>query len=302
MIKRGRGGEMSVEQLDLFFADVMDPSLRDQQDIMTIPFFSLEKRKREKPIHYKRAGVEVTVRGLMGVGVATIWDADFIIWAASQLNEAVERGEQPTRRLWVIPYHFLVQTKRMNPATRGGGGAAYRRFEDSLRRLHGTTIETNIKAAGEHVTRAWSWIDYWESHRDEKGRIKGVEVVLSDWFFSRVVKDRSILAISSEYFLLTGGIERWLYRIARKHCGNNEIWSMSVKILYEKYSPGREFRKFKMDLKGVVERDCLPEYHTTWNRKVTGIKEIDYVIFMLREGTREARKMPRFLREKPERP
>ena len=29
------------------------------------------------------------------IGIATIWDWDFLLWAVSQLNEAVNRGETP---------------------------------------------------------------------------------------------------------------------------------------------------------------------------------------------------------------
>ena len=286
--------ETAESPLDFFFADVITPALRDQRDTMAIPFFSLSKRKRTKPIEYKKNGVKVTVAGLTTTGIATIWDADFLIWAASQLNEAIKRGERPTRRLWVVPYHFLVQTKRIEPGYKGSG--PYKRFEEGLRRLQGTTIETNIKAGGEYIARSFSWIDSWEAHKDEKGRIKGVEVWLSEWFFRRVVRDKAILSITPDYFFLTGGIERWLYRIVRKHCGNNDLWSFTAKGLYEKYPPGREFRKFKSDLKKIVQADCLPEYHTFWEIRDVEKGTGEWVVFIPREGTREARKLPRSLR------
>ena len=44
-----------------------------------------------------------------------------------------------------------------------------------------------------------------------------------------------VLTIHEDYFLLTGGIERWLYRVARKHAGHQEIgWQFTVRQLYEK--------------------------------------------------------------------
>lgn len=286
----------AARQLDMFCADLVDPCLRDQQDAMAIPFFSLEKRKRLKPIVYERDDVKVVVAGLTTTGIATIWDADFLIWVASQLNEAMERGETPTRRLWVVPYQFLLATGRIEPRCKGG--KPYKEFKGGLRRLQGTTIETTIKAGGERIASAWSWIDYWEAHEDEKGRISGLEIALSEWFFRRVAKDRAILAIHPDYFLLTGGIERWLYRIARKHCGNNEAgWSFTVRRLYEKYPPGREYRKFKHDLKAVVERDCIPEYHTVWETTKAQRCAQDWVHFSLREGTLLNRRLPRMLRE-----
>ena len=291
------GPRKLAEQLDLFFANIVDPCLRDQRDTMAIPFFSLEKRKRTKPLVYAKNGVEVTVSGLADVGIATIWDSDFLIWTASELNAAVERGETPSRRLWVTPYHFLVQTKRIEPSTKKGGGRAYRDFEALLDRLQGTSIKTNIKVDEETVTERFHWVEYWRAHTDEKGRVKGVEVVLSDWFFQRVVKDRAILSIHEDYFLLTGGIERWLYKIARKHCGSNETgWSFGARSLHEKYPPGREYRFFKRDLKAVVARDCLPEYHSTWETVGEGKQAVDWVHFHLREGTLMSRRLPRTIR------
>jgi plasmid replication initiation protein len=283
----------SIEEKEenLFKAQSPDPSPRDQQDLMALPFFSLAKTKRTKPIIYEQGNVSVVVAGLSTVGIATIWDADFLIWIASQLNAALEAGEAPTRRLWFIPYHFLRATKRINPKTTGN--YAYARFLDCLRRLQGTTIETTIKAGGEQIRQAWSWLESWRVHEDQNGRMTGVEVLLSEWFFRRVVDDRSVLAIHTDYFLLTGGIERWLYRIARKHCGNNESgWSFTLHKLYEKYPPGREFRFFKRDLKTVVKNDCLPEYHTAWETS----KGVDWIHFYLRQGTIGERKLPHSLR------
>lgn len=282
----------TTQEEDLFKANLTDPAPRDQQDLMVIPFFSLSKIKRTEPIVYEYKDVKVIVRGLADIGIANIWDADLLIWIASQLNAAIERGEMPTKRLWIIPYQFLVATHRID--TRHKGSAAYRCFLDCLRRLQGTTIETTIKAGGKQFRESWSWIDAWRAHEELDGRTTGIEIILSEWLFRRVVADRAVLAIHTDYFLLTGGIERWLYRIARKHCGNNVSgWSFTLFKLYEKYPPGRAFKLFKHDLKLVVKRDCLPEYCTTWETS----NGVDWVHFSLRQGVLGERKLPRSLRD-----
>jgi plasmid replication initiation protein len=281
-----------MQEEDVFKANLVDPSPRDQQDLMTLPFFSLSKNKRTEPIVYEQAGVKVLIEGRPSVGIATIWDADFLIWIAAQLNAALEGGERPSRRIWVVPYHFLRATRRIDPKTTGN--YAYARFLDCLRRLQGTTIETSIKAGGEQIRQAWSWLESWKVHENEHGRMTGVEIMLSEWFFRRVVDDRAVLAIHNDYFLLTGGIERWLYRIARKHCGNSVSgWSFTLHKLYEKYPPGREFKLFKHNLKLVVKRDCLPEYHTAWETA----NGVDWVHFYLRQGAIGERRLPRSFRK-----
>ena len=36
-------------------------------------------------------------------------------------------------------------------------------------------------------------------------------ITLSDWFYEWVTATGGVLSIHEDYFLLTGGIERWLY-------------------------------------------------------------------------------------------
>jgi plasmid replication initiation protein len=50
-----------------------------------------------------------------------------------------------------------------------------------------------------------------------------MEFVLPDWFYRGVLDRSLVLAIDPAYFHLTGGIERWLYRVARKHAGRQPL-------------------------------------------------------------------------------
>ena len=75
-------------RLDPFVVATGDASPRDQRDLMERPFFSLAKTKRTSPIHYESGDVRVEVFAVPEHGMATIWDADILIWAASQIVEA----------------------------------------------------------------------------------------------------------------------------------------------------------------------------------------------------------------------
>jgi plasmid replication initiation protein len=79
-------------QLDLFVAVFADIPIRDHRDMMERPFFSLAKNPRVKPIEYKVGETWVEVSGNPQFGMATIWDADILIWTATQLTEARDRG------------------------------------------------------------------------------------------------------------------------------------------------------------------------------------------------------------------
>ena len=93
------------EQLDLFIALPGDLPTHDQREMMERPFFSLSKGKRVEPIDYHirngTAEIRVRVTANAETGMATIWDADILIWAASQIREAMAHGIPTSRRFRV---------------------------------------------------------------------------------------------------------------------------------------------------------------------------------------------------------
>jgi plasmid replication initiation protein len=55
-----------------------------------------------------------------------------------------------------------------------------------------------------------------------------VTVTLSDWLF-RAVLAKSVLTLSRDYFRLRKPLERRIYELARKHCGRQPEWRVSVR-------------------------------------------------------------------------
>ena len=202
---------------DLFAPYVADMGLRDQRETMERPFFSLAKRKRLKPIEYTspNASVFVNVLPHQDFGMATIWDADILIWAASTLCEMKRRGANDLpRTLHFQPFDLLRAIHRQT------GGNRYQGLREALGRLQTTTIVTNLRVAKGKKSRQFAWIDAWAEQTDEDGeRARGMSLTLSDWFYEGVVMEGGVLAIDPAYFSITSGRERWLYRVARKHAG-----------------------------------------------------------------------------------
>ena len=209
--------------LDPFIVTGEDIRLRDQRDLMERPFFSLSKSRRTTPILYKARDVEVQVFGMPEHGMATIWDADVLIWAASQIVEAEDNGLRTSRFLRFTPYQLLAAIGRARGATE------YRLLKSALARLQSTVIATTIRH-GEHWRRQqFSWINEWEEMVTRSGRVEGMEFVLPEWFYRGVLDRSLVLTIDPAYFRLTGGIERWLYRIARKHAGRQPRgWAFEI--------------------------------------------------------------------------
>jgi len=64
-----------------------------------------------------------------------------------------------------------------------------------------------------------------------------------------------------DYFLLSGGLERALYRIARKHAGSQRGgWVCRVELLRDKTGSDAKPKEFNRMLRRAIEADQLPDY------------------------------------------
>ncbi|WP_159289079.1 replication initiator protein A [Methylosinus sporium] len=249
-------------RLHPFVVATGDASPRDQRDLMERPFFSLAKAKRTTPILYEAAGARVEVFAMPEHGMATIWDADVLIWAASQIVEAENQGLTTSRFLRFTPYQLL---KAVGRAT---GAREYKLLKGALTRLQSTAICTTIRN-GEHWRRSqFSWINEWEECVTRDGRVEGMEFVLPEWFYRGVVDRSLVLAIDPAYFRLTGGVERWLYRVARKHAGRQrQGWTFDIPHLHQKSGSLATLRSFAFDIRLIVHRQPLPGYRLRIERE-----------------------------------
>ena len=245
-------------QLELFRSVPGELAARDAQELMAWPFFSLAKTKRVVPIDFRMGATWISVEAVPEHGMATIWDADVLIWAASQLIQARDAG-RPTSRLMVTTPHEILSFTR-----RGTGKASYERLKAALDRLQSTTVATSIRQDHQRRRHRFSWINEWRELADGNGRALGIELILPDWFYAGVLDRALALTIDRAYFDLTGGLERWLYRIVRKHGGRQENgWSFDLPHLHLKSGMLSPLRRFAFELRGIVARQPLPGYVLT---------------------------------------
>ncbi len=261
---RGAAQDRESERihLDPFVVATGDAPPRDQRDLMERPFFSLAKSPRTRPIIYKTADVEVQVFAMPEHGMATIWDADVLIWAASQLVEAENRGLETSRFFRFMPYQLLRATGRAT------GNRDYQLLKAALSRLQSTVIATTIRNGKHWRRRQFSWINEWEEMTTLAGRVEGMEFVLPEWFYNSVIDRSLVLTIDPDYFRLTGGIERWLYRVARKHAGHQPHgWLFEVAHLHAKSGSLSRPSDFALDLRRIAERQPIPGYRLRVERE-----------------------------------
>lgn len=257
-------------QPDLFIAAVADAPFRDQLDLMAVPVVSLAKGRRVEPIRFKRGDTEVEVSAPPHIGIATIWDLDFVLWAVSQINEAVNRGDIPSATIHAPAYDVLRAVKR------GVSGREYQRLREALDRLKATTIRTTIRAKGKRG-ETFSLIEHVGWAEDDQGRPKGISVTVPQWLY-RAVLDRRVLALDPRYFDLTSGMGRWLYRLSRKAAGGNATgWSWPLVELHSRSGVASLPKDFACDLRQLVRANGLPEFWLSLYRDAEGVEHLHAV-------------------------
>jgi plasmid replication initiation protein len=68
-----------------------------------------------------------------------------------------------------------------------------------------------------------------------------------------------ILTIDRAYFDLTGGLDRWLYGLVRKHGGRQrDGWRFDFHHLHQKSGALSPFKRFAFELRDIIRRQPLP--------------------------------------------
>ncbi|MDF3384611.1 MULTISPECIES: replication initiator protein A [unclassified Sulfitobacter] len=239
---------------DFFLCDVFDAIPKDDLATMEHPVFSLGTRPDRRILNYEHNGTEITVVPSVR-GLATIHDKDILIFCISQLMAALNAGRTISRTVTLTAHDLLVATNRET------SGDAYRRLRDAFERLAGTRITTNMVTGGREVTSGFGLIENWEIVRRARGgRMVSVAVTLSEWLY-RAVLSKSVLTLNRDYFRLRKPLERRIYELARKHCGRQPSWRISVEVLLKKSGSASPRRVFRKMLRDMIKADHLPDYH-----------------------------------------
>lgn len=250
---------------DLFICDVLDAIPKDDLASMANPVFTLSTKPDRRILKYDHGNVSIKVTPSVS-GLATIFDKDVLIYCISQMIAKKNRGEPLAPSLHLQAHDLLVWTNRDT------SGSGYRRLIEAFERLRGTMILTNIKAGGVEETRGFGLIDSFRVVKETKsGRMSEMQVRLSDWMFN-IVKSAEVLTLSRDYFRLRKPIERRIYEIARKHCGDQVEWRISLELLHKKVGSTGEERKFAFIVRDLVQHDHLPDYSITLQGDIVLVK------------------------------
>src|SRR5690606_24876088 len=171
----------------------------------------------------------------------------------------INRGREVGRVVRFTAYDFLVNTNRRTD------GDSYQRMAKMFERLSGTRIETNIETAAMKERGWFGLIDHARViERDGGGRMVAVEVALPEWLF-RSVQAMQVVTLSRDYFRLRKALDRRIYELARKHCGNQPKWRVGLAILHEKSGSTAPLRNFRGDIKKLAESNELPDFRMVYD-------------------------------------
>lgn len=256
---------------DLFVCDVSDAILKDVMSEMEHPFYSLSKKPDTTTRRYEHKGhwIEITPSG---EGQATIYDKDILIYCISQLMAKLNDGEKVSKRVRINSHELLMFCNR------GTAGKDYQALSGALTRLGGTMIKTNIRVSDdEEDILHFSLIEKATIRRKlgVDGRLLWCDVTLSDWVFD-AIRQNDVLTLHRDYFRLRKPLERRMYELARKHCGQQDQWSPYLSLLYKKSGSRSPMKRFRQLVKHIAQHDLLPDYHVLFD------PETDQVTFLNR--------------------
>lgn len=240
---------------DFFACDIFEALTTFKDDIASMehPVFSLATKTDTRILHYEHNGNTLTIIP-SSLGLATIHDKDILLYCASYLRAAIIKGETPSRTIRFTAYDFFFSTNRL------ANGRSYMRFKDALRRLSGTRLETNIKTGGLTIEEGFGLVDAWRAVKEDKsGRVIAAEIRVSDWFYNSIIANE-LLTINRDYFRLRMPIERRIYEIARKHCGDAPSFKIGLDKLHKKTGSSSSLREFRRMVGKTTTTNHLPDY------------------------------------------
>jgi plasmid replication initiation protein len=277
-------------QLMFFVPTIYDAPIKDDVSLMDVAPFALGKNVRTGVITYELKDSLITVEGGAEVGLATVFDYDIFLNMVSYLAEEVRRfriDESKGLRPSLPPKVYRPSAAHiLKFCRRRSGGRQYEEIEDALRRLAKTSITITNLAGGKRRqvdTRALIG-EFTVISKTNTGKVDQIEIRVPDWVYLSVVRADKVLpllTLNPDYFLISSGLGRFIYRLARKAAGRNEA-RYTARELHKRSGSPQEFRFFLRDLKEFVTRTQafpMPDYDLVLGQGKDGL-----VLLMTRRG------------------
>jgi plasmid replication initiation protein len=253
-------------QPDFFVPSLYDIPIKDGIELMDIAVFRLSKKRprRGETIRHVLPAAIVEVKGGAD-GMATVWDYDLILMMISNLADAERRartgrGERPSKKFRPHAVEILKFCRLAD------GGKQYDNLSSTLDRLQGTFIKVTATDPRAKKTRRTGYFPLIAGaeiiSRTDTGKIGQVEITIPDWIYEGVCNHKApeVLTIDPDYFLITGGVARFIYRLARRAAGAGEA-RYYFHTLHDRSGSESTLKEFTRNLRAVIRANDLPGYH-----------------------------------------
>lgn len=258
-------------QLSLFVPAIYDAPIKDDLNLMDVAPFSLSRHSRHTAIRYELNDCIITVDGSAEHGLATVFDYDIFLHMMSYLAEEARRyrievskglrPEAPSRVYRPSAAHILKFCRRSS------GGKQYKNLEAALDRLAGTRVKVVPLHGGKRreIVNVPLIDKYRVVSQTANGNIDGVEIYIPTWVYDSIVREKGtpqILTLNPDYFLISLGLGRMVYRLARRAAGHSEA-RYSIEELHKRSGSPQGLPQFTQMLKQLVthsEAVQFPDY------------------------------------------
>ena len=240
-------------QPDLFIADLAAAPLKEMAEHLEFPFFGLPTQPYRRARRFSdEHGNYIELRpGL--AGLPTIQDQDIMIYCMSVAMSEVRAGRPVPERVQMHAGELLRFTNRPP------GGRQYSSVEAAIYRLTELTLVTNIRGEDAVYTELFGIVDRASMVRSNSlarihnGALLGCSIVLSSWI-REALEARRVLTLHDDYFRLRTPLERAVYQVVRKHCGEQRMWRIGLGKLRAKVGSSLDLPGFRRQIRAVAAR------------------------------------------------
>jgi plasmid replication initiation protein len=266
-----RAAPTDDDQLSLFVPAIYDAAIKDDVHLMDIAPFSISKNRRTTMLRYELNDCVVTVDGSAEHGLATVFDYDIFLHMMSYLAEETRRyrvDESKGLRPSLPPRVYRPSAAHiLKFCRRSSGGQQYKNLEAALDRLAGTRLKVVPLHGGKRreVVNVPLIDKYRVVSATANGLIDHVEIYIPTWVYETVVREKGvpqILTLNPDYFLISLGLGRMVYRLARRAAGKTEA-RYSIGEVHKRSGSPQALPQFTQMLRQLVSHSKVvpfPDY------------------------------------------
>lgn len=222
--------------------------LNNSRLLMSLPFFSPDRRLRKESFEYSSPDGSITLRVIPSseFGAAKIWDGDVLMYALSKAVTAYLETKSLPKKVTFTAYEYLKQ------AGKSVSGKSVADLREKLDRLIFTQYKCSLinPATGKEKGGTKFSLCNAEWVNDSEGRLSGITIKFSDELFEYFASKNDLLSLKKGLLLDAwkedrSGLRKRLLLLVGTHLGEQQFWRVGLKTLQGMCGHIGPLKKFK---------------------------------------------------------